>query len=263
MPELTDVLYSVDRGVATITINRPEKLNAFREQTLDDLIAAFEAADEDQTVGVTVLTGAGDRAFSSGGDVGDEAEFTSHSAWRYNRRCLQLAALMRNSGKPIIARINGYAVGGGNELNLLCDLAIASSTAKLGQAGARVGSVPVLSATQMLPRLIGERRAREVMFMCKQYTAQQAYEMGWVNAVVEPDQLDAEVRSWADQLLEKSPTALMITKLQLNHATDELFPAVISGFRMLNMGLHGTPEQHEGMTAFLEKRKPDFNPYRW
>lgn len=263
MTEWQDVLYSVDRGVATITINRPEVHNAFREQTLDELIKAFEAADEDREVGVIVLTGAGERAFSSGGDVGTEAEFTKHDAWRYNRRCLQLSSLMRNTGKPVVARVNGWAVGGGNELNLLCDLAIASSNAKFGQAGARVGSVPIWYGTQMLPRLIGERRAREVVFMARQYTAQQAYEMGWVNLVVEPEELDATVREWCDQLLEKSPTALMIAKLQLNYASDELFPSVVGGFRMLNVGLHGTPEQHEGMTAFLEKRKPDFTSFRW
>ena len=259
---LVDVLYERAGGVARITINRPEKLNAFREQTLDDLIVAFSAADEDEDVGVIVLTGAGDRAFCSGGDVSTEADFSPHSAWLYNRNLLQLASLMRNSAKPVIARINGWAVGGGNELNLLCDLAVAADTARLGQAGARVGSVPVWYGTQLLPRLIGERRAREVILLCKNYSAAEALEMGWINRVVPMVALDEAVDEWCENLLAKSPTALMMAKLYLNSSSGDIYNSAVSGFRMLNVGLHGSPEQHEGMTAFLEKRPPDFGPFR-
>lgn len=263
MSEYQHVLYEVNDRVATITINRPEVHNAFNQLTLEELVDAFERADADTEVGVMVLTGAGEKAFSSGGDLNTEADFTRNKAWLYNRRLLHLAATMRNSGKPIIARINGWCVGGGNELNLLCDLAIASEDSRFGQAGARIGSVPVWYGTQVLPRLIGERRAREVFYLCRTYSAEEAERMGWVNKVVPRSELDATVREWCDALLEKSPTALMITKLQLNYETDVMYPNVVGGFRMLNVGLHGTDEQKEGMTAFLEKRKADFERFRW
>lgn len=263
MDEYEDVSYGVEDRIATITIDRPEVHNAFRQQTLEELVDAFERADGDPGVGVMVLTGAGERAFSSGGDVNTEADFTRNKAWIYNRRLLHLAATMRNSAKPIIARIDGWCVGGGNELNLLCDLAVASDRSRFGQSGTRVGSVPIWYGTQVLPRLIGERRAREVLFLCHQYSAQEAERFGWVNLVVPPEELDAKVREWCEEVLAKSPTALMIAKQQLNYVTDTLYPTVVGGFRMLNVGLHGSEEQHEGMTAFLEKRPPDYARFTW
>lgn len=257
-----DVRYEAVDGVATITMDRPEVLNAFRLLTLDQLVEAFERADADQDVGVIVLTGAGDRAFSSGGDVNTEADFTPHKAWMYNRRLLHLSATMRNTGKPVIAKIDGWCVGGGNELNLLCDLAIASDRSRFGQAGTRIGSVPVWYGTQVLPRLVGERKAREIIFLCKNYSAAEAEAMGWINKVVAPEELDDAVDEWCRELLAKSPTALMIAKLQMNYDTDTMYPAVLGGFRILNVGLHGSDEQKEGMTAFLEKRPPDFSAFR-
>jgi naphthoate synthase/2-ketocyclohexanecarboxyl-CoA hydrolase len=261
--DYTDLVYKSDQGVATITINRPERYNAFRLKTVEELINAFEQADADVDVGVIVLTGAGDKAFCTGGDVGGEAAFTPHNAWMFNRRLLNLSAIMRNTGKPIIARINGWCVGGGNELNMLCDLSIASDRAKFGQAGSRVGSVPIWYGTQMLPRVVGEKRAREIVFLCHNYPAAEAERMGWINRVVPHDELDRAVAEWCQELLDKSPTALLIAKLSLNFESDALYPSVVHGFRLLNLGLHGKPEQKEGMTAFLEKRKPDFGPFRW
>ena len=260
--DYTDIIYSAEAGVARITINRPEVHNAFRLETLDQLAHAFEQADGDTSVGVMILTGAGTKAFSSGGDVNSESDFNYHNAWIYNRRLLHLAATMRNSAKPIIARIDGWCVGGGNELNLLCDLAIATESSRFGQAGSRVGSVPIWYGTQILPRFIGERKAKEVLFLCKQYSAAEAKDLGWINEVVTREELDAKVDEWAQELLRMSPTALMIAKLFLNHEADTSYPTVVGGFRMLNVGLHGSPEQHEGMTAFLEKRPPDFTRFR-
>jgi dihydroxynaphthoic acid synthetase len=261
--EYTDILYEKKSGVATITMNRPERHNAFRLKTLEELIHAFENADVDHEVGVIVLTGAGNRAFSSGGDVEHEAAFTHNSAWMVNRRLINLAAIMRNTAKPIIARIKGWCVGGGNELNLLCDLTIASENAKFGQAGARVGSVPIWYGTQMLPRSVGDKKAREIIMLARNYTAEEAERMGWINKVVPDDQLDATVDEWCRELLTKSPTALLIAKNALNFESDMLYGSVVQGFRMLNMGLHGSEEQKEGMNAFLEKRPPDFARFRW
>jgi len=261
--EYTDIVYTSEKGVARITINRPDRHNAFRLRTVDELIDGFERADADTDVGVVVLTGAGDKAFSSGGDVAGEADFTPHKAWMFNRRLLSLSSIMRNTGKPIIARINGWCVGGGNELNLLCDLSIASDRARFGQTGPRIGSVPIWYGTQMLPRVVGEKRAREIVMLCHQYTAAEAERMGWVNRAVPHESLDAAVDEWCQELLQKSPTALLVAKLSLNFDSDTVYPSVVHGFRLLNLGLHGSPEQKEGMSAFLEKRKADFAPFRW
>lgn len=258
----TDIIYAVKDGVATITIDRQEKYNAFRQQTVEELVEAFETADADESVGVIVLTGAG-RNFSTGGDVGSEAKFTPHVGWMMNRKLLNLSSIMRNTGKPSIAKVRGYCVGGGNELNMLCDLTIASEDAKFAQAGSRVGSVPIWYATQTLPHTVGEKKAREIVFLCRRYDAAEAERMGWINKVVPADQLDAEVDAWCKELLAMSPTALKIAKVSLNTLTDMLYPSVIQGFRMLNVGLHGSEEQKEGMTAFLEKRPANFDAFRW
>jgi len=260
---MEDVLFAIDSGIARITINRPDKHNAFRLQTINELIECLETAEDDASVGVIVLTGAGDKAFCSGGDVNHEAVFTPASAWALNRRLMYLSSSIRNSGRPVIARVNGWCVGGGNELNVLADLSIASDRAQFGQAGAKIGSVPVWYGTQMLPRLVGEKRAREIVMLARKYTAAEALEMGWINRVVPHDKLDEEVDLWCSELLQRSPTALRIAKLNMNFESDMLYPSVLHGFRMLNMGLHGSAEQKEGMTAFLEKRDPDFSEFRW
>ena len=259
--ELTDVLYDVTGGVARITINRPEKYNAFREETLDDLIAAFSAAEADTSVGVIVLTGAGEKAFCSGGDISWEDASDPAGAARMNRRTSNLSLIMRGCGKPVIARVRGYAVGGGNELQMLCDLTIASDDAKFGQAGPKMGSVPVWWGTQLLPRIVGERKAREIVMLCEQIPAPEAVELGLINKCVPVDELDDAVHAWCERLLSLSPQALRVAKISLNYESDQLWPSVQHGQQMINF-IHGTEEFHEGTQAFLEKRKPDFGKFR-
>lgn len=256
-----DVLYEVSDGVARITINRPHVHNAFRLETLDALVAAFRKAETDSDVGVIVLTGAGERAFSSGGDVKMEEDSNPSTARSLARKSVELAMVMRGCGKPVIARVRGWAIGGGNELNLLCDLTIASEDSRFGQVGPTMGSVPVWWGTQLLPRLVGEKRAREIVMLCRQYSAQQALEMGWINAVVPADELDAEVQRWCEELLRMSPQSLRVAKLSLNYESDQLWSSVLHGFEMISF-IHGTEEFHEGTGAFLEKRPPDFAKYR-
>jgi dihydroxynaphthoic acid synthetase len=256
-----DICYSVVGGIATITINRPEKYNAFRELTLDELIQAFREAEADRSVGVIVLTGAGGKAFCSGGDINWEESSDSHGAQQLARRTITLSMLIRGCGKPVIAKVKGFAVGGGNELNLLCDLSIASDDSVFGQSGPKMGSVPIWWGTQLLPRLIGEKRAREVVMLCQQYSAQQAADMGWINKVVPADELDDAVDEWCQRLLEMSPQSLRVAKLSLNFESDQLWPSVLHGFQMISF-IHDTEEFHEGTQAFLEKRKADFSRFR-
>ncbi len=260
-PTYSDIIYEYRDHVARITINRPEKRNAFREETLDELIDAFKLAEKDRRVGVIVLTGAGNKAFCAGGDIQWEEDSDEAGAHQLARRTTHLSMIMRGCGKPVIARVNGFAIGGGNELNLLCDVTIASEHSKFGQSGPKMGSVPIWWGTQLLPRLIGDKRAKEVVFMCLQYTAQEALEMGWINKVVPEDELDDTVQAWCDRMLELSPQALRVAKLSLNADTDQMWPSVLSGYQMISF-IHGTDEFHEGTQAFLEKRKADFSQFR-
>jgi len=259
--ELSDVLYEVKDNVARITINRPEKRNAFREETLDELIWAFGQAEQDRTVGVIVLTGAGDRAFCAGGDIAWEDASDPAGAARMNRRTSILSMIIRGCGKPVIARVRGYAVGGGNELQMICDLTVASDDSRFGQSGPKMGSVPVWWGTQLLPRIVGERRAREIVMLCEPLTAQEAQNIGLINKVVPPEELDAAVDAWCERLLSLSPQALRVAKLSLNFESDQLWASVQHGQQMINF-IHGTAEFHEGTTAFLEKRPPDFARFR-
>lgn len=253
----TDIRYEVRDGVATITINRPEKLNCFRFETVTEMTAALRTADTDPSVGVVVLTGAGDKAFSVGGDISVLLQLDEAGAWRWHRNLNELGLLMRRLGKPIIAAVNGYCIGGGNELNLFCDLSIASDRARFGQAGPRVGSAPLWGGTQLLPRVVGERRAKEIIFLCRQYSAQEALEMGLVNRVVPHEELYAEVRRWADELLGMSPAALATVKRAIDYDTSLLAASLEYGSNLLT-GLWTSPEGREGMRAFVEKRKPNF-----
>lgn len=257
----TDIIYDVVDHVATITINRPEKRNAFREETLDELIDAFGNAESDRNVSVIVLTGAGDKAFCSGGDIAWEDASDPSGASRMNRRTSNLSLIMRGCGKPIIAKVRGYAVGGGNELQMICDLTIAADDAKFGQAGPKMGSVPVWWGTQLLPRIVGERKAREIVMLCEPIPAKDALEMGLINKIVPGDELDDAVKAWTDRLLTMSPQALRVAKLSLNFETDQLWASVQHGQQMINF-IHGTEEFHEGTQAFLEKRPANFDRFR-
>lgn len=260
-PEYSDILYEQSGGIARITINRPKVLNALRRETYAELADAFRRAADDSSVGVIVLTGAGTRAFCSGGDVKSQAVRTPESGRQHLRIVLELGTVMRNCGKPTIAAVNGYAIGGGHELHLMCDLTVASENAQLGQVGPRVGSVPVWGAVQLLPRIVGEKRAREIVFLCQTYTASEALAMGLVNRVVPADELNAEVDRMCQALLDKSPRSLRIAKMLMNHASDLDYNTYVTGAEMLAQ-TYGDEENLEGVNAFLEHRQPDYRKFR-
>jgi len=205
-----DITYESADGIATITINRPGSRNALRPKTYDELTLAFTNAANDATIGVVVLTGAGDKAFCAGGDVKDQSSRTQNLARIQIRRVHGLSSVMRMMDKPVIAKVRGFCVGGGNELNIFCDLSISSETGKFGQVGPRVGSVPVWGACQLLARLVGERKAREMIYTCRIYSADEALEMGLINQVVPDDQLDQVVAQVCDEIL---PRLLLMSDL--------------------------------------------------
>ncbi|HEV8625703.1 MAG TPA: enoyl-CoA hydratase-related protein [Acidimicrobiia bacterium] len=256
-----DIRFDISSGVATVTINRPEVRNAFRLETLDELRDAVLAADNDRSVGVIVLTGEGDKAFCSGGDVKMESASDGAGARLMGQKCMALSLAIRTSGKPVIAKVRGWCIGGGNEINLLCDLSVAAESAKFGQAGPRMGSVPIWWGTQLLPRLVGDKRAKEVVFLCQSYTAREACEMGWINKVVPDAELDAAVAEWCDRLLSMSPQALRVAKHYLNMEADRQWPSVPAGYEFISF-IHNTEEFHEGALAFLEKRPAEFAKFR-
>lgn len=258
---MEDVLYAKATGVARITINRPTVYNAFRNLTLDELADCFEDAARDESIGVIVLTGAGGKAFCTGGDVNEEEAFDPVKGRQHHRRLLRLAEVMRNCGKPVIAAVRGYCIGGGNSLMLLCDLTIATESSRFGQVGPKMGSSPLWWSSQLLPRLVGEKKAREIVMLCRQYSAAEAERMGWINKVVPDESLEVEVDSWVAELLAKSPQALRLAKISLNAESDQLWASVVHGLGLLAFA-HGTDEFHEGTAAFLEKRQPDWAPFR-
>lgn len=257
-----DILYEKHDGVARITINRPEVLNAFRQRTIDDMIAAFDDADVDVTIGVVVLTGAGDRAFCVGGDVSAMSDLAGARKNAWITSLLRLASCIRNTGKPVIAAINGHCVGGGNELQLFCDLSIASDRATFAQVGPRVGACPVWGGTQLLPRLVGDKKAREMVFLCDSYSAAQAESMGLINKVVPHHSLGEEVDAWCTRILSHSPQSLRVAKTSLNFGSDLLHASLVHGGEMLRSIIFGSEESLEGMNAFLEKRPADYRQFR-
>lgn len=254
-----DLLYEVRGRAAWITINRPKVYNAFRGRTVEELIQAFQQAANDKNVASVVLTGAGDRAFCTGGDQ------SAHDG-NYDGRGVvglpidELQAIIRDIPKPVIARVNGFAIGGGNVLATLCDLTIAADTAQFGQVGPKVGSFDAGWGTAFLARHIGDKRAREMWFINDRYSAQEAREMGLVNKVVPAAELDAAVQDWTDKIAQRSPTALAFLKRSFNADSD-----AIRGIS--NMALHAvklfyaTDESKEGVNAFNEKRTPDFHKF--
>lgn len=257
-----DILFDARAGVATITINRPEKRNAVRPQTYEELTHAMHRAADDPEIGVVVLTGAGDKAFCSGGDVSDQASRTPDVGRSHMRRLFALSSVMRMMDKPVLAKIRGYCVGGGNEIHLFCDMSFASENAIFGQTGPRVGSIPIWGACQLLARYVGERKARELVFGCRQYTAQQALDMGLVNFVAPDGELDALVDEWCQEILDKSPQSIRIAKLALNAGSDqEFYPSFFPTGGLL-ASIYGNDENMEGIRAFLSKRKPDFRKFR-
>lgn len=251
-----DILYEVRDGAAHVTINRPERMNAFRGRTCEELIDALQRAGSDRAVGVIVLGGAGEKAFCTGGDQ------SAHQGQYDGRGTIglpveELHAAVRDAPKPVIARVQGYAIGGGNVLCTLCDLTIASDRSVFGQVGPKVGSVDPGYGTALLARVVGEKKAREMWYLCRRYSAAEALAMGLVNTVVPHEQLDAEVRKWCDEILGKSPTAIAIAKRSFNMDTAHI--AGIAGLGMVALKLYyETEESREGVRAFQEKRQPDF-----
>jgi naphthoate synthase len=260
--ELTDTLYEVDRGLAWITINRPERMNAFRAKTVDELIHSFTRAWSSKDVGVICLTGAGDRAFSTGGDQkqrGETGDYGPSASGLFEIE--RLHRLIREVPKPVIAAVNGYAIGGGHVLHVVCDVTIAAEGALFGQVGPRVGSFDAGIGTAYLARVVGEKRAREIWFRCRRYDAKTAERWGLVNQVVPPEALEAEVRLWADDMLALSPTALRFLKQSFNADTEHIVGIGQLAFSGLGLFLD-TDEADEGVRAFNEKRDPDFAKYR-
>lgn len=254
-----DINYEIRGRAAWITINRQEVYNAFRGQTIEELIHAFLTAASDKAVACVVLTGAGNKAFCTGGDQ------SSHEGDYDGRGVVglpidELHSAIRDIQKPVIAAVNGFAIGGGNVLATLCDMTIAADTAQMGQVGPKVGSVDAGFGTAYLARIVGEKKAREIWYMCKRYTAQEAMEMGLVNKVVPAADLEAEVTSWCETIAQHSPTALALAKRSFNADSESI--RGLSGFALQAVKMYyDTEESQEGVNAFNEKRKPDFHKF--
>ena len=256
-----DVVYATADGIAKITINRPRVRNAFRPQTVGELQDAFRRTRDDNDVGVVILTGAGDLAFCSGGDQGVRGHGGYVGADGVPRlNVLELQRQIRLLPKPVIAMVAGYAIGGGHVLHLVCDLTIAADNAVFGQTGPKVGSFDAGYGATLLARIVGHKKAREIWYLCRQYSAQEALAMGLVNAVVPLERLEEETVAWCREILAMSPTALRFLKAAFNADTDGL-----AGIQQLagdaTLLYYLTEEAKEGRDAFLEKRKPDFSKF--
>lgn len=257
--QFEDIIYEKKDGVARITINRPDKLNAFRTETLLEMTKAIEDVELDRTIGVLVLTGAGTRAFCVGGDAGESAGAGyKPELGVYVRR---VHDMIRKVPVPVIAAVRGYAIGGGHVFHIICDLTIAAEDAVFGQVGPRVGSFDAGYGAAYLARVVGEKKAREIWFLCDRYSAQEALAMGLVNKVVPPDKLEEEVATWCQKILSLSPTALRVLKYAFNRESDH-----IAGTEALQSAAlwqyYATEEAAEGKQAYLEKRKTDFSKFR-
>ncbi|MFS0780450.1 1,4-dihydroxy-2-naphthoyl-CoA synthase [Bacillus sp. 1P06AnD] len=256
-----DILYETYNGIAKITINRPEVHNAFRPKTVMELMDAFACARDDAKIGAIILTGAGGKAFCSGGDQkvrGNGGYVGDDQIPRLN--VLDLQHLIRVTPKPVVAMVAGYAIGGGHVLHIVCDLTIAADNAVFGQTGPKVGSFDGGYGAGYLARIVGHKKAREIWYLCRQYNAQEALDMGLVNTVVPLDKLEEETVQWCEEMLEKSPMALRFLKAAFNADTDGL--AGIQQFAGdATLLYYTTDEAKEGRDAFKEKRSPDFGQF--
>jgi naphthoate synthase len=257
-----DIRYELAEGIAKITINRPEVRNAFRPETVIELSDAFNRAREDTGVGVIVLTGEGPLAFCSGGDqrVRGDQGYVQESTGVGRFHVTDLHVQIRRTPKPVVAMVAGYAVGGGHVLHVICDLTIAADNARFGQTGPRVGSWDGGFGASVLARQIGQKRAKEVWMLCRQYDAQQALQMGLVNTVVQLEELEEETVKWCREMLELSPFALRLVKASFNADEDGL-----AGIQQLahdtNLLFYGSEEAQEGRNAYREKRRPEFDKF--
>ncbi len=259
--EFEDILYHQAEGIAKITINRPHVRNAFRPKTVQEMEQAFRRAHLDPDIGVIILTGAGDKAFCSGGDqtIRGDGGYKDDSGVEH-LNVLELQRQIRTLPKPVIAMVAGYAIGGGHVLHLICDLSIAADNAVFGQTGPRVGSFDGGLGAGLLARTVGMKKAKEIWLLCRQYDAQQALEMGLVNTMVPLAELEAETLQWCREMLSLSPTALRVLKAAFNAETDGL-----AGIQELAGNatalFYQTEEAQEGRDAFVEKRKADFSKF--
>jgi len=261
--EFTDVVYAVEEDAyAIVTINRPDRMNAFRGRTVDELINAFKHAWADHRVACVILTGAGERAFCAGGDVKERAETGSYGETEWGTFEIErLHRIIRDIPKPVIAAVNGVAVGGGHVLHVLCDLSLAAESARFGQSGPRVGSFDAGFGSAYLARVVGEKRARQIWFLLDLYDASTAERWGLVNEVVPADQLLDRAREWARRIGSYSPTALRFLKHSFNADTDHIAGISSIAFDGLELFQHSA-EGMEGARAFAEKRPPDFARFR-
>ena len=257
-----DIFYDKTDGVATVTINRPQVLNAFRPRTIDEMIAAFNDAWHDESIGAIVLTGA-EGNFCTGGDqkIRGDGGYVDDQSGAPRLHVREFHRVMREVPKPVIAAVEGYAVGGGHILHMLCDLTLCSDRAKFGQTGPKVGSFDAGFGTIYLARMVGAKKAREIWYLCELYDAEEARTMGLVNKVVPAAELMAETRRWCDKILSKSPTALRFLKASFNADTDHVYgiQAIAHGATHL---FYGTEEGREGRESFKAKREPDFSKFR-
>jgi 2-ketocyclohexanecarboxyl-CoA hydrolase len=262
MADYKDILYEVGTNAVRVTINRPEVMNAFRLQTVEELIHAFQKANEEHSVNTVVLAGAGEKAFCTGGDqkshLSEDGLYGPRGTVGLPIEELQTA--IRDLRKVSIARVQGFAIGGGNVFATLCDLTIASEKAVFGQVGPKVGSVDPGYGTALLARHVGEKKAREIWFLCRKYTAQQACDMGLVNKVVPHEQLDAEVEVWAAEINLMSPTAIAIAKRSFNADSENIRGISFLGIQAVKH-YYMSEESKEGVRAFNERRKPDFKKF--
>lgn len=254
-----DILFEQQEQIAKITINRPQVRNAFRPQTVFEMLEAFDLAQKDPSVRVVILTGAGDKAFCAGGDQkvrGNDGYLDSDGRGHLN--ILEFQRQIRHSHKPVVAMVNGFAIGGGHVLHVVCDLTIASDNAIFGQTGPKVGSFDAGLGSAYLARIVGQKKAREIWYLCRQYSAEQALEMGLVNKVVPLAQLEEETLAWCQEICEKSPTAISCLKVAMNADCDgQLGLQQLAG--LTTKLFYMTDEAQEGRDAFVQKRRPNFN----
>ena len=257
MQAYEDVLYEQSDSTVTITVNRPKVMNAYRSQTYGEVMDAILTAGWDTNVSAIVLTGAGDRAFGTGGDTSEKKSERKGGFGTIGVPVEMLHAAIRDVPKPVIAKVRGYAIGGGNVIATICDLTIASESAIFGQVGPAMGSVDPGFGTAFLARVVGEKKARELWYLCRRYTAQEALAMGLVNAVVADEELDAEVKRWCDELALRSPTAIAIAKRSFNADSENIRGIGSMGFQAVAL-YYQTEEAKEGGNARREKRPPRF-----
>jgi dihydroxynaphthoic acid synthetase len=260
-PAFRDILFEVVDHVAWVTIDRPWVMNAFREQTLDELADAIGSTREDPSIVCVVVTGTGDRAFSAGGDFHAMMRLNKINGHLWNERMLRLAMTIRGLPVPVIAMVHGPCVGGGHELALWCDLVISAEDGVFGQTGAKVGACPTVGATQYLPRIVGERLAREMIFLARTLSADEALAAGLINRVVPKAELRQRTLEWCERLKGLSSQTLRATKKSLNFESDELYASWQHGMELL-ANVWGSAEAMEGMQAFLDRRPPDFMQFR-